>query len=299
MQASGSVPQAPEHPDPQVLAAKARRLLEQCRYGAARLLIRAMRPAGAEPLLLAELEARFLLAQGQASAAFAVLDAAVEQEAPSAAGHLVRAELRLVAGDGVGAALDAADALILTPSDTNAKALLGHILLRLGRPSDAAACLQEALLACPREEPIRLDLATALDASGDVMGSGSVLAAGLALNPGSSVLRTAVLLYLVRAQDLEAAITMAMSARREFELDASEYALLGEALVGVSRYAEAADAYGAAVKLSPEDPYLRHRHVAALEFCNAASISVQPNMRLLRLGQVTPVQGLTEPECAA
>ena len=298
MQVAGSVPGAPERPDPRAIAAKIRRLLEQGRYGAARLLIRALRPAGAEPLLAAELEARLLLAQGQASGALAVLDAELDQREPSSAGHLIRAELRLLAGDAVGAAIDAADALILAPSDANAKALLGQILLRLGRPSDAAACLHEALRARPRDEPIRLDLAAALDAAGDAEGSASVLAAGLTLNPGSPALRAAALSRRVRAGDFAAAVAMVASARRAFELDASEYTWLGHALSGLGRHREAADAYGIALKLTPEDPCLRHLAAAAGRR-DADPATVEPNMGALHREGAMPVHGFAVPECAA
>ena len=255
-------------PDPLALAAKARALLDQGRPGAARPLIAALRPAGAEDAVAAEMEARLLFAQGRPREAVAVLDAGLEETGSSLALHLTRAELRLLVGDVVGAASDAAEAVILARDNATAKALLGRALLQLGRAADAVTCLDEALAALPHAVPTRLDLAAALDAAARPEMAEAVLAAGIALDPGNATLHSAAMLRRVRAEDFTAAVAMAETARRNAALDACGHGLTGHALSSLGRYNEAADAYVEALKLAPEDPYMRHL-VASAGRCDA------------------------------
>lgn len=267
-------------PDPSALALKARALLDQGRPGAARPLVLALRPAGAEEAVAIEMEARLLLAQGRALEALAALDAGFEETGPSPALCLARADLRLRAGDAVGAACDAADAVILARDNVAAKALLGRALLLLGRSADAVACLDEALAAVPSAVATRLDLAAALDAAGQPQAAEAVLAAGIALAPGNAALRSAALLRSVRANDFTAVVAMAVSARRSAALDACGFGLLGHALSSLGRHGEAADAYVEALKLAPEDPYVRHL-VASAGRCDAGERAPPEYVRAL------------------
>ena len=267
-------------PDPLALAAKARALLDQGRPGAARPLIAALRPAGAEGAVAAEMEARLLFAQGRAREAIAVLDNGLEETGPSLAVYLTRAELRLLAGDTVGAASDAAEAVILARDNAPAKALLGRALLQLGRAADAVTCLDEALAALPHAAPIRLALAAALDAVARPETAEAVLAAGIALDPGCAALHSAALSRRVRAEDFTGAITMAVAARRNAALDACGHGLMGHALSSLGRHDEAADAYVEALKLAPEDQYTRHL-VASAGRCDADERAPPEYVRIL------------------
>lgn len=245
-------------PDPPALAAKARRLLEQGRPGAAQPLVAALRPLGASPALAAELDARLLFAQGQAEAAITAIDACLDADGPSAGLYLTRSEMQLLAGNIGAAAVDAAEAVTLDPVCAPAKALLGRALLHLGRAADAVACLDEALAALPHAVSTRLDLATALDGIGAAELGDATIAAGVALDPGIATLRNAAVLRRIRAGDYPGAVAMAAAARHEAALDACGFGLMGHALASLGRLDEAADAYVEALKLAPDDPHVRH-----------------------------------------
>ena len=250
-------------PDPLALAAKARGFLGEGRRGAARPLVRALRPAGAAPEIAAELEARLLAADGEIPEAVSVLEAAMVDCQRSPSLHLLRAELRLQAGDAVAAALEAADLVIADPSDADAKEFLGRTLLQLGRPSEATRCLGEVLRVRPDSESLRLSLAYALASAGEPEGADEVLADGIALNPPSSALRSAAMSHRLHARDWESVVAMAASARKHAALDAAGWASLGHALRSLGRQGDAADAYATAAKLAPEDPCFRHLAASA------------------------------------
>lgn len=267
-------------PDPVALAMKARSLLDQGHPGAARPLISALRSAGAETELAAELEARCCFAQGRIEEAMAVLAAALDATGTSVALYIARAELRLLVGERVGAAADAAEAIIYDPGNAVAKALLGRALLQLNFATDAATCLQEALAALPLVRTTRLDLADALERLGRPEASEAVLADGVALDPADASLRSAALLRRIKARDFSAAVTMGHDARQHAALDACGYGLVGHALSSLGRHDEAADAYVEALKLAPEDPYMRHL-VASAGRCAAGESAPPEYVRIL------------------
>jgi len=253
-------------PDPGILAAKARAFLSQGRPGAARPIVAALRAVGGDAALTAELEARLLLAQGRAAEGIAELGRALDQLGPSSALHATRAELHLLAGNLVGAAADSAEAVVLDAGCPAAKAILGHALLRLGRPADAVACLDEALRATPNAVATRLDLVMALDAIAAPELGDAVIAGGIALAPRDAGLRNAAVLRSIRAGNLASALATALDARRDGLLDACGFGLLGHTLSSLGRHDEAADAYVEALKLAPDDPYVRHLVAAAGRF---------------------------------
>ena len=267
-------------PDPLALAAKARTLLDEGRPGAARPIIAALRPAGAPGAIIAEMKARLLFAQGRAHEAIAVLGVGLEETGPALALYLTRAELHLLSGDAVSAASDAAEAVILARNNAAAKALLGRSLLQVGRAADAVTCLNDALAALPHAAPTRLDLAAALDAVAQPEASEAAIAAGIALDPGNAALHNAALLRRIRAKDFTGAVAMAVNARRSAALDACGHGLMGHALSSLGCHDEAADAYVEALKLAPEDPYVRHL-VASAGRCDAGDRAPPEYVRTL------------------
>ncbi len=66
--------------------------------------------------------------------------------------------------------------------------------------------------------------------------------------------------------ELRRALATALEARQDGMLDACGFGLLGHALSSLGRYDDAADAYVAASKLAPDDPYVRHLAAAAGRF---------------------------------
>ncbi|MGH7043393.1 MAG: methyltransferase domain-containing protein, partial [Acetobacteraceae bacterium] len=76
--------------------------------------------------------------------------------------------------------------------------------------------------------------------------------------PGRVELRNAAVLMAIRRRDFGAARELAEAARQTGVADACLFGLLGHALSCLGRHPEAAEAYDAALKLGPHDPYVRH-----------------------------------------
>lgn len=243
---------------PALLARRVREMVETGRLPAARPLLAALRRMDLPHAELTEIEAQLLLREGRLDEARALLDAALAQ-APAAIGLLLaRADARIRADDRVGAAADAAEAVVLDRTNPRAKALLGVALIELGRPDDALPCLREALAATPGHPAYRQALATAEERCGAPDAAAATLAEGIRLAPARVALRTAAIMLEVRRRAFPAAVALAEQARRDGVADACVFGLLGHALSSLARHDEAAEAYAEALKLAPEDPYVRH-----------------------------------------
>ena len=136
--------------DPSAIAGRARALIDAGRIIAARPLVEVLRRLDPEPNRFAELEARLLVREGEPERAIAVLDAALARDSGNTTLLLDRAELRLQRGDLHLGADDAAAAVIATPGNATAKAVLGVALIRLDRHDEARICLAEAVRTEPR-----------------------------------------------------------------------------------------------------------------------------------------------------
>lgn len=248
--------------DHTILASRARALLAANRPGAAGPLIAALRAPLAGSVELAELEAKLHLAQGDPAAACAVLDPAIVAT-PGTSLLLARAEARLRRDDPLGAAADAAEAVVASPENPDAKTILGIALIDLGRNKDALPCLDEAVAARPDNPWYREALATAFERNGDATTAERVLVDGIALAPMHPGLRTAAILLAMRHGDAAGALALAEAARRDGAVDARVMGLLGHALSRLGRHDDAAHAYAEAHKLAPEDAYVRHLTAAA------------------------------------
>ncbi|HVZ08736.1 methyltransferase domain-containing protein [Rhodopila sp.] len=259
-------------PEAVTLCRRVASLIEAGRTGAARPLLaaaRALAPDGSPEL--AVLSARLALRDGDAEAALRGLDDAIAQAPGHAPLHKARAEAHLSRRDAEAAARDAAEAVTLDRSDTEAKALLGNALLALGRTAEAAACLGEAVedavgeavAAAPRTLAWREALATALEAGGQPEAALDVLARGVSLAPSHIGLRNAAMLICIRQRDFHAAIHLAEEARAIGIADACTFGMQGHALTSLGAHDAAALAYEEALKLGPHDPYVRHLAAAS------------------------------------
>jgi predicted TPR repeat methyltransferase/thioredoxin-like negative regulator of GroEL len=236
----------------------------------ARPLLNALRQLSPPSAKMAELSARLEICDGQPVAASDELDRAILIEPEHVGLRLLRAQLRSELDDLPGAAQDAAEAVALDRRHPEAKALLGVLMLELGHAADARACLAEAVGMAPANPRFRQGLAAAEEAEGDWTAAVATLAAGIALNPGRIELRTAAILLQVRRRDFLAAVRLAEDARRIGLADACVFGLLGHSLSSLARHEEAGEAYREALKLSPDDPYVRHL-VAASGFLPGAT----------------------------
>ncbi|MBN8892459.1 MAG: tetratricopeptide repeat protein [Rhodospirillales bacterium] len=244
--------------DPAILPRRVREMVDSGRILAARPLLGALKTLAVPGAELAEIEAQLLLREGRVAEALVVLDIAVAA-APEAVGlRLCRADARMRADDTAGAAGDAAEAVILDRTNPQAKAVLGVALIDLGQPLDALACLREAVAADPRHPAYRQALATAQERSGDPDAAAATLAAAIRLAPGLVALRTTAIMVAIRRRDFTGAAELAETARRDGVADACVFGLLGHSLSSLARHVEAAEAYAEALKLAPEDPYVRH-----------------------------------------
>jgi len=244
--------------DVEALTTRIASLIDAGRTGAARpLLVAARRLAPPSPLL-ALLAAVLAMREDRTDLAQSELDAAIAQTPDHAGLRKCRAELRHRMNDKAGAAADAAEAVVLDRRDPSAKALLGVLLLELGRPAEAAACLGEAVAADPAHPAYREGLAAAQEADGDGDAAFATLVAGIAATPGAAALRSAAALLAVRRCDFTSGLRLAEQACSDGVADARLFGLKGQALSSLGRHAEAADAYAEALKLGPDDAYVRH-----------------------------------------
>lgn len=244
--------------DPRDLIRRVSTLIQSGQLGAARPLLAAARQMTGPSAGLSHLAAMIALRDGTIEEAREDLDLAVA-ETPNHPGlRKARAELRHRLGDLEGATRDAAEAVILDRNDPIAKALLGTLMLELGRTAEALACLAEAVAGNPADPAFREALANAQAAAGDVDGALATLEAGIALAPTSVSARNAAVMLCIRRRDFAGAVRLAEQAQSVGIADACLYGLHGHALSSLGRHDEAAHAYREALKLGPEDPYVRH-----------------------------------------
>ncbi len=240
------------------LLARARVLAASGRPEAARPLLSAVRRLGVDAGEVDRLEARLLMRSGQTQAALALLDAALARAGASPDLRLIRAEMRLLADDAAGAAADAAEAVISDPADPTAKSMLGIALAELGRLDDALPCLREAARAEPDNPMFCLALARAQEVTGSPELARATLDDGIARVPASLRLRNAALRLAIAQGAFADAVELAETGRRTGLLDACLLGMLGHALSCLGQHEQAADAYAEALKLAPEDAYVRH-----------------------------------------
>jgi predicted TPR repeat methyltransferase len=249
--------------DADALRTRAAELVDAGRVAVARPLLAAARALAPPSPELIVIGARIAASGGAWEQALQELDGGIEA-APSHAGlRKCRADVRQRMGDLEGAARDAAEAVIFDPDDPQAKAILGAALFGLGHASDAAACLAEALAGAPKDLDCRQALSTALEKAGDTDGALRALTDGIALCPASVTLRNAAILLCIRRRDFSQAARFAEQARGVGIADACTFGMKGHALSSLGRHDEAAIAYQDALKLGPEDPYVRHLVVSS------------------------------------
>ena len=240
------------------LVLQAERLLRSGRLDAARNTVAALRHGFPDAPEADEIEARLCMAEGALPDAIQLLDGALDRAPQSATMLLLRAEARALIDDHAGAAADAAEATILEPGDARAKAILGIALIELGQLPDAIACLGEAVRQAPGLSPAWQGLAEAMVRVGDAEAAASVYAAAIENVPLDGKLRLAAVMCAMRARQFELAIELGEAARRAGLADACLFGLLGHAKSKLGHHQAATADYQDALRLAPEDPYVRH-----------------------------------------
>jgi len=245
-------------PDSAALTRRVAELIAAGRTNAARPMLAALRRLEPPSARLFELAALLAMREDRLDAALAELDAGLAENPSEATLYRRRAQLRHRLGDLAGAARDAAEAVVLDPADPAGKGMLGALLTELGRPAEAVRCLQEAVAASPADPAFCRALAAAQAMAGDPDAAAATLGAAIAAAPGSAELRHAAVLLAVRRRQFEDALALAEAARRDGIADACLFALKAHALAKLGRGDEASEAIAEALKLGPDDPYVRH-----------------------------------------
>ncbi len=243
---------------PLALVQRVSALIDAGRAGAAGPLLAAARQIVAPSPELSLLAARLAESQGDPGLARAELDVAIEAAPDHAGLWKQRAALCQRLGDFDRAARDAAEAVCLDPADPDAKALLGSAMLSLGPPAEAWACLAEACAAVPTNAAFREALAIATEANGDPEAALGTLMEGLSPKGGALNLRNAAILFCIRHRAFQKAVALAEDGRIAGTVDACLFGLKGHAQSSLGLHTEAADSYAEALKLGPDDPYVRH-----------------------------------------
>jgi predicted TPR repeat methyltransferase/thioredoxin-like negative regulator of GroEL len=244
--------------DGATIVRRGRELLAAGRLGAAKPLLAAAHNLLGMTTEVAELAAQTAMAEGRHDLALQVLDGAIRQAPSHVSLRLARAELLWHQGDLPGATCDAAEAVVAQPDSHQSKALLGMLMLELRRPAEAIACLKEAVAAAPASAAYREALATAYETSGAVDDALSVLADGIRLAPACVSLRNVAILIHIRQRNFLAAVAAAEYGRAAGVADACTFGLMGHALSSLGQHEKATAAYREALKLGPDDQYVRH-----------------------------------------
>jgi Flp pilus assembly protein TadD len=242
-----------EQATPQSLVQRINDCIAAGRPGPARMLVAALRRRAPDAPFVSEIAARLAIVQGDLQSAQMELDAALASHPGDAALRRCRADLRHRLGDFVGATEDAAEAVIAAPQEPTGKAILGILMMELGRTRDAVACLREALAANPAAAAVREALACAQVADGDSDAAAATVAEGITLTPDHGGLRNAAVLLACRRSDFGEAVQLADEARRYGHADACLFHLRAHALSSLGRLAEAEKAYAEARKIGPAD----------------------------------------------
>jgi predicted TPR repeat methyltransferase len=255
--------------DANALMARVDQLLGQGRPGAARPLLAAARNLATPSSGLSLLVAQLALSDGTFDSAAEELDQAIDLDPAHPGLRKCRAEVRRRLEDLEGAVRDAAEAVILDRADPFAKALLGELLLLIGRTADAIGCLTEVVEAMPDNVGFREALARSLAANGNIDVALATLLEGIDIVPDAAALRNAAILLCLRRRDSAQAADLAEQARLDGVADANTFGLKGHALASLGCHEAAALAYNEALKLAPGDAHLQHIAAAAQVRSNA------------------------------
>ena len=244
-------------------------------HAGARRLMRERRPEEALPMLdrlarlpglaapAAALQAEALAALGQWAAAEAAADLALASDPAWSATLQTRSRIRLARGQRRGAIDDAAAAVMATPWDPDAKALLGTTLLEERRFDEAIWFLGEALRADAANPAIQARLGQAFMLAGRHAAAAELLAHCAATAGGTPGLAALQAQNILLAGDAATAIALARTALAAGAADAALHSVLAHALVAEGRLGEAAPHFTIAARLVPQNGYLAHLAAAA------------------------------------
>lgn len=244
-------------------------------HASARQLVREHRPAEALPMLdrlarlpgldgaAAILRAEALAALEQLPAAEAAADLALAGDPGWSAALQLRARIRLARGQRRAAIDDAAAAVMATPWDPEAKALLGTALLEERCFDTAIWFLGKALRADPANPDIQSRLGQAFMLSGRHAAAAEMLAHCVTASGGAPGLVALQAQNALLAGDAAGAEALLRAALATGASDAALHSVLAHVLLVRGRMADAAPHFTAAARLAPRNGYLAHLAAAA------------------------------------
>lgn len=233
-------------------------MLDQGNTSAARALLAAACAKDPRDREIARLSTQIEIADQHWSRAIEILDEELARNPDDPAGYILRSHCHLAEGRIEQAVLDASQAVLIDPRNGRAQSMLGFSLARAGKMTDAAICLKEGIRSQPANFQSYLVLSEIEEKIGRSEIALRVLEEGMETVPGSIELRNAAALLAIRMNDFREAFDITERARKEGVVDATLFGLRGHALSHLGRREEAGYSYQEALKLGPDDPYVRH-----------------------------------------
>jgi tetratricopeptide (TPR) repeat protein len=274
--------------DPDVVAGRIVKLLNERRSGAVKPLLAALEKLAPDHKDLAYLRVTYCSQIGDIGQARQVLEDAIARDPGNARLYLQRGEIRFGQEDYAGAAADAAEAVVAEPGLTRAKSLLGIALLKLGQFDSALPCLAESFAADPSCIDVALGLA-ALAPSEAV----SILLRAIAANPRLTKLRNALMRRYIGGGDLANAQQTGARTRADGLADAETHCLLAFVQMQEGRWEDAGSSVAQALRLQPENPWAARLAAALANPAGELAPLAQPDavaaeQALLASGTILP-----------
>lgn len=245
------------------LLARGEELLRQGRSADSIELLRRAAAVPNSPPAAHGLLAEALEDTGSFEEALVSADRAVEQAGDHPSWRRLRARVRRALGQTDAGMDDAAAAVMADPADPESKALLGICLSEAGRHDEAILLFHQAFLSEPHAPQRAAMLGLAFMRAGRNGPAEELFCLAEALAPaarGISVLRAQ---NALQAGEPQRAAELAEAAISRARADVGLLSVLGQARQRMGQDAAALDSYAAALRLDPENAYLRHL-VAAL-----------------------------------
>ena len=204
------------------------------------------------------LYAEALLDAGRAQEALLAAEQAVGCKGEDGALRLLRARIRRDCSDRRGAMDDAAAAVMADPSNAEAKTLLATCLSEAGQHDEALVLLHQVFVADPRNAHRTAMLAMAFMRAGKHEAAEELYALAGELSGGSRAI------LVLRAQNAilqgapGLAVGMLLGSLEQSAEESPVWSMLGQAYQKLGQIESAAGAYREALRIDPDNAYLRH-----------------------------------------
>jgi predicted TPR repeat methyltransferase len=246
--------------DPDVLAGRIAKLLNEKRTGAVKPLLAALAKLAPRHKDLTQLRVSYCSQIEDYAQARQVLEDEMAREPGNAVLHLQHGEILFCEHDYAGAAAKAAEAVVANPSMVRAKSLLGISLMKLGQFDAALPCLMESFATDPSGVDVALGLAAL--APGSAI---EILETAIAATPRLAVLRNSLTRRYLAAGDIANGMQIAVQARADGLADAETHCLLAFAQIQEGQWEDARASVAQAQSISPASAWAARLAAALAE----------------------------------